>query len=127
MISSGGASSIALGIIEGGPASYRLAAFNSGSEASSIAVSSGTVTGNSTIPLSSSLNTHILTIDPMGGYVRYNLNTSTTNTIPSSSSYQLERDINGYKKNEGVYDIVNFIPKSRSGFNYQSMGMYLKE
>lgn len=90
-------------------------------------VSSGIVTTNSTISLSSSLNTHILVIDPLGGYVQCVLDKQTTAMIPPSSFYRLERTINGYKKDEGIYEVVNFIPKSRTNFDYGKMGMYLKE
>jgi hypothetical protein len=89
--------------------------------------SSGIITINSTIPLSSSLDTHILTIDPLGGQVQYTLDAHSSTLIPSSSSYRLERDIQGYKKDEWIYDIINFTPKSRTGIDYQKMGMYLKE
>ncbi|MDD5197558.1 MAG: hypothetical protein PHN60_01720 [Candidatus Gracilibacteria bacterium] len=125
--STGGATSITLNITQGGPISYRFAAFNSGSESSSILISSGVITTNGIIPLSSSLSTHILVVDPLGGDVRYTLDTKTTTTTPSSSSYRLERTVNGYKKDEGMYDVVHFIPKSRTNFDYGKMGMYLKD
>ncbi|MDD5377491.1 MAG: hypothetical protein PHH16_05275 [Candidatus Gracilibacteria bacterium] len=126
--STGGATSIVLDIALGGPVSYHLAAFNSGSEAiTSILISSGVIGTNSVINLSPSLDTHILVIDPLGTYVQYALDTKTTTTIPSSSSYRLERDTNGYTEEGGVYDIVNFKQRSRTGFDYGKMGMYLKE
>lgn len=106
---------------------YHLAAFDSGAEATtSVFISSGVIATNGIIPLSSSQDTHILVIDPLGGYVQYALDTSTTTTIPASSSYRLDRGANRYEKDEGVYDIINFVPKSRSDFDYQKMGMYLK-
>lgn len=127
--STGWANSITLNSISWGPIFYHLAAFNSGSEAGATIISSGIVSISSNIPLSSSHDTHILVIDSLGGQVQYSLDTKTTTTIPSSSSYRLERNINGYKKDEWMYDVINFTPKSRStfGFDYQKMGMYLKE
>ncbi|MDD2891617.1 MAG: hypothetical protein PHQ95_01510 [Candidatus Gracilibacteria bacterium] len=125
--STGGSTSIALTMTSGGPISYHLAAFNSGSESSSTLISSGVVSTSTSIPLSPSLNTHILTIESLGGQVGYILDPSTSTIIPASTSYKLERDIQGYKVYEGIYDITHFIPKSRINFDYQKMGMYLKE
>ncbi|HBB27019.1 TPA: hypothetical protein DCZ36_00795 [Candidatus Gracilibacteria bacterium] len=126
LTSTGGANSITLNIALGGPVMYHIAAFNSGSEATSVLISSGVIATNGIIPLSSSQSTHILVIDPLGGYVQYALDKKTTTTIPASSSYRLESSTNGYKKDEGIYDIINFVPKSRSDFDYGKMGMYLK-
>ncbi len=123
--STGWATSFSLNILSRGPVSYHLAAFNSGSENTAIVVWSGVVTGNGTMSLSGTANTHILVIDPLGWYVRYSLDTGSGIVIPAVSSYTLERNINGYKQSEWIYEVVNFQPKSRSGFDYQKMGMYL--
>ncbi|NDK19358.1 hypothetical protein GW819_00795 [Candidatus Gracilibacteria bacterium] len=124
--STGGTNSISLNITQGGPVSYHLAVFNSGFEASSVLISSGIVMTTNTMNLSPSLNTHILVIESLGVNVQYTLDVNAATIIPTMSSYRLERDINGYKKDEGIYDIINFQLKSRAGFDYKKMGMYLK-
>lgn len=125
--STGWSTSIALTITLWWPVSYQLAAFNSGSESNSSLIFSGVVSTSTSILLSPSFNTHILVIESLGGQVWYTLNAEMSTIIPASTSYKLERDIQGYKVHEWVYDITHFIPRSRINFDYQKMGMYLKE
>jgi hypothetical protein len=127
--STGWATYVSLSITSWEPILYHMAAFNSGSESSSSMISSWIIWLTQNINLSSLYNQHILVIEALGWDTQYAIDKQATTTIPSVNTYTLERDINGYKTNNGIYTLVNFVPRSRSlsWFNYQKMGMYLKE
>ena len=126
---SGWSNSVTLSILEWWPVFYRLAAFQSGSEAMASIFASGitTTTTNNSISLSGVADQHVLIIEWLGWYTQYTLDIGTTTTLPSSSSYIWERRINGYKKNEWTYDMTHFVPMTRTGILYQNLGMYLKK
>jgi hypothetical protein len=124
---SGGSSEIALNIEAWWPLSYKLAAFQSGAEDRASLVASGIITNDSTLSLSGAADQHILVIEGLGWQTKYRLNGNNTTLLPDTTTYRTERDINGYKKYEGIYDIAHFTPKSRTGIVYQNLGMYLKE
>lgn len=123
----GGASLFTLTVSSGWPVFYRLAAFNSGSEASATIFSSWLTTTTNTIALSGSVNRHILAIESLAWYTQYTLSMGSATVIPSSDFYSIERDISGYKHQEGNFEIVNFLPKSYTKIDYSVLGMYLKE
>jgi hypothetical protein len=111
-------SATALDLTVKAPIFYRIAAFQSGSESLASIVASGMVTSTDTIALSGSADGHILTLQSLAGYTTYSLADSGATIIPSSSLYRLERSIGSYDNLEGIYEVVNFTPKSYPGIPY---------
>ena len=118
---------LSLDITEWGPVRYYLANFSSGSESSALLVSSWVVTSHASITPVGTWDQSILVIEGLGGHTRYILDTDTATTLASVSSYEQIRTINGYSKKEWIYEVVHFTPKSRAGFPYESLWMYLKQ
>ncbi|MDD2916746.1 MAG: hypothetical protein PHH70_02785 [Candidatus Gracilibacteria bacterium] len=122
----GGVTTLPLDIIDGGPVLYRLATFDSGAESSATLVSSGVVTHSFSLPLSGGGNQYILLIEGLGGQTRYTIDMGVSTAIPQSSLYRKTYTVSGYSRSAGTYEIIHFAPKTRAGFPYEQLGMYLK-
>lgn len=123
----GSTTSLVVSVVAGAPIFHRLAVFNVGSEPSAIIYSSGIVSTSLSLTLSPTYNRHILYLEALGGYSKYSLTTGDATVLPSVSRYHLDRDINGYTKSEGNYEIINFTGGVSTGIDYGKLGMYLKQ
>lgn len=115
-----------LTVSEWWPVFYRLASFSSWSEPNATIISSGLVSGASSISFGLT-DRHILTIESLAGQTKYALTTNGASIMASSNFYSLLNKINGSTKSEEIFEVVNFLPKSYPSIDYTKLGMYLKQ